>query len=162
MSDKKKAKGQMQKAEGKKKQNIDLEKRVSELETQLKRALADYHNLVRRMDEKRSNWRNRAKARIVDKMLDVYDDLLRASDQIKDKGLDMAIKQFWAVLESEGVQRIKTEGREFDADLMDCAEVVKGPENEVMETIKNGYLLNGEVIRPAKVKVGQGKEQEDE
>jgi molecular chaperone GrpE len=157
MSDKKKKKKKETKQEDK-----NLSQRVTELEAQLKRALADYHNLVRRMEEKRSNWRNRAKARIVDKMLDVYDDLLRASEHVQDKGLDMAVNQFWAVLESEGVQRIKTEGREFDADLMDCAQVVKGPENEVMETIKNGYLLNQEVIRPAKVKVGQGKENKNE
>ncbi len=147
---------------GDKKEEKNLTQRVAELENQLKRALADYHNLVRRMEQRRSNWRNRAKARIVDKMLDVYDDLLRAQDYIKDKGLDMAVKQFWAVLKSEGVQRIKAEDREFDPDLMDCAEVVQGPENEVVEVLKNGYLLDGEVIRPAKVEVGQGKEQKDD
>lgn len=143
-------------------QQQELSQRVTELEAQLKRALADYHNLVRRLEQRKTNWRNRAKARVVDKMLDVYDDLLRAGKHIEDEGLDIAIKQFWAVLKSEGVQRIKAEGREFDADLMDCTEVLEGPENEVVETIKNGYLLNGEVIRPAKVKVGQGKEQKDE
>lgn len=157
MNDKKKKKKKETKQEDK-----NLSQRVTELEAQLKRALADYHNLVRRMDEKRTNWRNRAKARIVDKMLDVYDDLQMANKHVDDKGLDMAVSQFWAVLESEGVQEIKTQGREFDADLMDCAQVVEGPENEVIETIKNGYLLNQEVIRPAKVKVGQGKENKDE
>ncbi len=157
MTDKKK-----QDQEETKQEEKNLSQRVTELEAQLKRALADYHNLVRRMEEKRNNWRNRAKARIVDKMLDVYDDLQRANKHVEDKGLDMAVSQFWAVLASEGVQRIKTENREFDADLMDCAEVIDGPENEVIETIKNGYLLNGEVIRPAKVKVGQGKENKDD
>ncbi len=134
----------------------NLVKKAEELEDKLKRALADYHNLSRRVEEKKCNWQEVASARIIDKLLDVYNDLCRARGQLKNKGLAMAINQFWAVLESEGVGEIKTDGETFDPETMDCIQVVKGLENRVVETVIKGYSLNECVIRPAKVKVGRG------
>lgn len=140
----------------KSKPETKLQARVKELEDQLKRALADYHNLLKRVEQRQKQWRDEAAARIVDKLLDVYDDLVRAEAHLKDRGLTMAVNQFWAVLESEGVAEIKTEKQEFDPELMDCVQVVKGPKNQVVETLIKGYTFKGKVIRPAKVKVGKG------
>ncbi len=138
------------------KETTDLADRISQLEDQLKRALSDYYNLDRRIEERNCEWKERALSRIVDKLLEVYDDLCRAEGHLKERGLTMAVNQFWAVLESEGVSEIKTDGENFDPELMDCVEVVEGPENKVVETMVKGYFLNGTVIRPAKVKVGRG------
>ncbi|MBU2592261.1 MAG: nucleotide exchange factor GrpE [Patescibacteria group bacterium] len=135
----------------------NLAGRVGELEDQLKRALADYHNLDRRIGERSFEWKGKVLSRIVDKLLEVYDDLCRAEKHLKERGLTIAVNQFWAVLESEGVSKIKTKEADFDPELMDCVEVVPGSENQVVETIVKGYSLNGKVIRPAKVKVGRGK-----
>lgn len=140
----------------KKRKKQSLTQRVKELEEKLKRALADYHNLSRRVEKQQQHWEEKAAARIIDKLLDVYDDLCRAQSHLKDKGLTMAVNQFWAVLESEGVAEIKSEGKEFDPESMDCIQVVKGPKNKVVETVIKGYTFKGEVIRPAKVKVGKG------
>lgn len=134
----------------------DLVKKIEELDTQLKRALADYCNLSRRTEEKQGEWESKAASRLVDKLLDVYDDLRRAETHLKERGLSMAVSQFWAVLQSEGVEEIKSEGKEFNANSMDCVQVTGGPENKVTETVSKGYLFKGEVIRPAKVKVGKG------
>jgi len=134
----------------------ELIEKINELDDKLKRALADYQNLSRRIEERRRDLESQAGARIIDKLLDVYQDLKRAEKHIKDRGLSMAVKQFWAVLESEFVEEIKSDGQDFDPELMDCVEVVEGEENKVMETVSKGYLLNGQVIRPAKVKVGKG------
>lgn len=141
----------------KKKKQPKVEKRVSELENQLKKALADYHNLSKRIEEKQGHWRDRASAGIIDKMLDVYEDLLRAKQNIKDNGLSMAVNQFWAILESEGVKEVNAKGKEFDAETMDCVQVVDGEKNIVVEVIGTGYLFKDYVIRPAKVKVGRGE-----
>jgi len=133
-----------------------MKKKKSDLAAQLKRALADYHNLSKRVKEKQSDWRNQAAAGIIDKLLDVYDDLCRAEQHLQDRGLTMAVNQFWAVMKSEGVEKIKSDGENFDPELMDCVQVVKGAKNVVAETVTKGYKLNGRVIRPAKVKVGKG------
>lgn len=134
-----------------------MSKKVKELEDKLKRALADYDNFSKRVIARQSSWEEESKARIIDKLLDVYDDLLRAKDHIDNQGLSMAVNQFWAVLESEGVTKIETKGEEFDPESMDCVQVVEGKENIVIETMSVGYRLNEKVIRPAKVKVGKGR-----
>jgi molecular chaperone GrpE len=144
-----------------KEKNKKLSKKVNELEVQLKRALADYHNLSRRIDQKQRSWRDRVAARLIDKMLDVYDDFIRAEKELKNKGLSMAVDQFWSILTSEGVEKVEPEGQEFDADLMDCVKMVDGLKNQVVKVLQTGYLLNGEVIRPAKVTVGKGKQKEE-
>lgn len=144
------------------KKNEELSKKVDELEIQLKRALADYHNLSKRIEQKQSSWRDRVAARLIDKMLDVYEDFVRAKKELKDKGLSMAVDQFWSILTSEGVEEIEPEGEEFDADRMDCVKMVDGSKNQVVKVIQTGYLLNGEVIRPAKVTVGKGEVKEKE
>lgn len=131
-------------------------KEIKELEQKLKQALADYHNLTARIEKRRNGWQEEASARIIDKLLDVYDDLVRARTHLKDRGLAMAVSQFWAILESEGVEEAETKGQEFDPEAMDCLEVVSGPKNKVVETIKKGYILKGKIIRPAEVKVGKG------
>jgi len=139
-----------------KKIDNNLIEKIEKLEDQLKRSLADYQNLSKRVEQRQGEWRNQAVARIVDKLLDVYDDLSRAEDHLKNKGLSMAVSQFWAVLVSEGVEKIDTKKAEFDPELMDCIQVVAGEKNKVIETMTKGYKLNGYIIRPAKVKVGKG------
>ncbi len=154
------AKDQMPKSEGR---NSDekLSEKVDQLETQLKRALADYHNLSRRIEEKQTSWRDRAAARLIDKLLDVYDDFVRAEEKIDNEGLTMAVDQFWSILTSEGVEKIAPQGQEFDADRMDCVKMVNGSKNQVVNVTESGYLLNGQVIRPAKVTVGKGDKKEE-
>jgi len=145
----------------KKTKEEDIGKKIDELETQLKRALADYDNLCKRIDNQQSKWRNRVAARLIDKMLDVYEDLIRAKKKLNDKGLTMAVNQFWSTLTSEGVEKVDAGGKEFDADRMDCVKIVNGSKNEVVDVVQGGYMLNGEVIRPAKVTVGQGKKENE-
>jgi len=128
---------------------------------QLKHALADYHNLTKRIEQRQQNWRDRVAARLIDKILDVYDDLDRAKKELKDKGLTMAVDQLWSTLTSEGVEKINPQGDEFDADRMDCVKMVDGAKNEVVDVTQTGYLLNNQVIRPAKVTVGKGKKKEE-
>jgi len=150
-------KSKLQKKEGEKRENNDvLPEKLVKLEEQLRRALADYDNFSKRVEGKRGEWEEMAAARVIDKLLDVYDDLCRAEKHLKDHGLTMAVNQFWAALESEGTAKIKTDGEDFNPETMDCVQVVEGGENKVTETITCGYRLKGKVIRPAKVKVGKG------
>ena len=133
-----------------------LEKKVEELTEQLKKAVADYHNLEKRLEKEVSLRHLDSKIKLVDKLLGVLDDLERAENHLRDRGLSLAVSQFRKVLASEGVKQIKTEGARFDPALMDCVEVVKGPKDVVVETLLKGYTLDNQVVRPAKVKVGSG------
>jgi molecular chaperone GrpE len=135
----------------------ELKEKVKELENKLKRALADYENLHKRILAERGEFVRFAKAEIVDKLISVLDDLERAKDHLKDRGLSLAVGQFKAVLESEGVEKIIAKGKAFDPEEMDCVGMVRGEKNEVINVFQIGYKLNGKVIRPAEVEVGKGK-----
>ena len=130
--------------------------KTKELEEKWKRALADYHNLERRVEKDKREFVKFANTVLLDKLLSVLDHLEQAEEHVEDKGLNLAVGQFRSVLKTEGVAEIKAKGEKFDAETMDCAEVVKGPKNVVMKVINKGYKLNDHVLRPTKVKVGQG------
>ncbi|MBN1263584.1 MAG: nucleotide exchange factor GrpE [Candidatus Pacebacteria bacterium] len=131
--------------------------KLADLEEKLKRALADYDNLEKRILGQREALSNLAKIEILDKFIAVLDDLERAEKHLRNKGLSMAVSQFRAVLTSEGVREVKAKGEIFDPETMDCVGMVEGEKNLVINPVQKGYLLNGRVIRPAKVEVGQGK-----
>lgn len=128
----------------------------SELENQLKRALADYQNLERRVSEERALLSQLSSALVVEKFLPVLDNLQSAQSHLNDEGLALVIKQFKEVLSSEGVEELEAEGREFDPHLHEAAEVVAGPdEGKIVKVLANGYKMNDRVIRPAKVVVSR-------
>ncbi len=122
----------------------------------LSRSLADYDNLLKRINSQREQVKNLAAASLVDKLLGVLDDFDRAQTHLKDQGLKIAIDQFTSVLFSEGVGEIKALKSTFDPQSMDCVDVKKGKKNQVLKVQQKGYTLNGTVIRPAKVIVGAG------
>lgn len=135
----------------------ELTQRVKELEENWKRALADYHNLEKRIGQQQQTFVRIASAALIDKLLGVVDDLERAASHLKDEGLNLVLTQLKAILESEGVRGIATDGEQFNPETMDCSEMVEGQKNTVVKTLQKGYTLNDHVIRPAKVQVGTGK-----
>ena len=137
--------------------SLELSEKVSQLESGLKRALADYDNLQKRIEKQKSEFVKMANANLLDKLLSVLDDLQRVQRHLKDEGLDLAIEEFLRVLKAEQVTEIEVLGKQFDANLMDCVEVCQGKEDCILEVINKGYLLNGRVLRPAQVKVGGKK-----
>lgn len=130
-----------------------------ELENQLRRALADYQNLERRVSEERALLSQLTSALVIEKFLPVLDNLESAQKHLDDEGLALVIKQFKDVLTTEGVEEIEAEGAEFDPNLHEAAEVVVGEaDNVVVKVLANGYKMNDRVIRPAKVVVSRKSE----
>ncbi len=134
-----------------------LREKIKGLEEQWKRALADYDNLEKRIGRERQAMIDTAGESLVDKLLFVFDNLERACQNITEPGLRMIRDQFWQVLSSEGVEKIIAKGKPFDPELMDAVKMVPGSKERIMEEVEPGYLYKGKCLRPAKVKVGQGK-----
>ena len=134
-----------------------LKGKVKELEEAWKRALADYANLEKRFEKEKKTLVDFSNAQLLDKILPTLDELQFCSRHIKDKGLEIVLSKFWEVFKSEGIAEIKVKGEEFDPERMDAMEMVKGPKNKVIGVVLKGYMLGEKVLRPAKVKVGEGK-----
>lgn len=146
-----------------------LEQRVAELENQLKRAVADYHNLEKRVSEGRSELTSFVGAELVRKLLPVVDHLEQAlsgiSEQEKQsgwvKGVELAVKEFEAVLAQEGLEQIAA-GGQFDPSLHEAVDTKEGEDNIILRVVRKGYKLNGKVIRPTQVVVGRKSESSEE
>lgn len=135
---------------------VRLEKEIEDLTNKWKRALADYQNLEKRIEREKKDFIKFSNAALIDKLLAVLDSLEKAENHLKDKGLRLAVNQLRVILQTEGIKEIEVLGKKFDPLLMDCTEIVKGPENKVVAVVQKGYFLDQKVLRPAKVKVGKG------
>jgi molecular chaperone GrpE len=64
-------------------------------------------------------------------------------------------------LSDNGLEEIKAIGENFDHSLHDASSyetvVDKSMDNKVIAVINKGYKLNGKILIPAKVKVGEFK-----
>ncbi|MDO8429622.1 MAG: nucleotide exchange factor GrpE [Candidatus Daviesbacteria bacterium] len=139
-----------------------LAERVKGLEDQLKRAVADYQNLEKRVAEGRSELSSWATGELLKKMLPILDHLEKAVAGMSQedrksgwaKGVEMAVKNFKETLKSEGLEEIKVEGK-FNPSLHEAVDMKDGEDGEVLEVAETGYNLNGKILRPAKVIVGR-------
>ncbi|MEN9407251.1 MAG: hypothetical protein RLZZ455_467 [Candidatus Parcubacteria bacterium] len=161
----------MDKEEKKKKEKIhdeevqDLEKdqhedehqcRCEEFEAKYKRALADYQNLEKRNREERGEWIRTSGREILLRLLPVLDTLSLANKHVEDQGIKVTLQQFQDVLKAEGVLKIETLGKKFDPHLMEAVEMVEDGD-DVVEEVREGYMLHDRLLRPAHVRVGKKK-----
>lgn len=128
----------------------ELSSKLEESKNKEQRALADYQNLVRRTNEERTKIFKLAAKDFVESLLQPLNHLSLASEQINNSGLNMVVNQLWEVLEENGLKRVESLGKKFDLETMEVVE--RGEKGEkVIEVVKEGYLLNNEVIQHAKV-----------
>lgn len=134
------------------------------MENQLKRAVADYHNLEKRVAEGRQELANWATSELVVKILPVMDNLEKAVEGASEedrksgwfKGVEMSVKQLREMLKNEGLEQIDIEADgPFDPVLHEAVDTREGEDGTILEVVEKGYNLNGKVVRPAKVVVGR-------
>jgi molecular chaperone GrpE len=95
-------------------------------------------------------------------LLDVVDNLERAIAAAGDQesplveGIRLTQKSMLTVLEKHGVQLIDPAGEAFNADLHQAVGIAPDvAANVVGVVLQKGYSLNGRLLRPAMVMVGQ-------
>ncbi|PSP57270.1 nucleotide exchange factor GrpE [Halobacteriales archaeon QH_7_66_36] len=134
--------------------------RADELESKLKRKQADFQNFKKRQQQKTEDARRRATEDLVERLLDVRDNLVRALDQeegadIRD-GVETTLRGFDDVLDDENVETIEPEpGTELDPVHHEVLMRVDSdqPEGTVADLHRPGYEMAGKVLRPAQVTV---------
>ena len=145
----------MKKNEPKKDQS---KQEIENLENQLKRSLADYQNLEKRVAEERVGWIKSANKDLILKLLSVLDNLYLANKHLNnDEGLRLSIQKFHGILAQEGLEDFNTLGMSFDPSIMEAMGVKEGEDGRVLEEVRPGYKLHGKILRPAQVIVGKGE-----
>src|SRR3989344_3609829 len=132
-----------------------LKQKIEDLENQVKRIFADYQNLEKRVAQERKEWLIKANKDLILRLLPALDFLLLSSKHIEDEGLKLSIQKFFDILREEGVEKIETQEKEFDPNLMEGIKTVEGEENKVIEELRAGFKMGDQVLRPAQVAVGK-------
>lgn len=141
----------------------DAEKQRDEHLASLQRAQADYQNLRRRLQSDIDAAVQRAKGPLLTDLLLVLDylDMALASQCSTQEGknllagVDMTKQQLVRALEREGLKAISESGA-FDAAVHQAVERVETDQrapNEIVSTLRRGYMLGSTVLRPAQVAV---------
>lgn len=119
------------------------------------RALADYKNLQRQIEEERKVIFSVATAGIIEQLLPMLDMLYQAEVFYKDQGMKMVKDQFVKTLEEMGLKEMDLVGKKFDPHFAEVVDTVEGQEvDKVVEIVKRGYTLGDRIVRIAQVKVG--------
>lgn len=132
----------------------ELKQKVGELENNYKRALADYQNLQRRVNEERGEWLKASNRELLLRVLPILDTLMLGFKHTQSADLKVMIGQFLDVLKSEQVTKIDTKDKDFDPQLMEVIEIAEGKDGKVLEEVRTGFMIYDKLLRPAQVKVG--------
>lgn len=147
-----------------------VKKDLAEMTETAKRTFADLQNLKRRQLEDAERMRVSAKKNIIKDLLPSYDNLKRAlshkpdSDKKEEilkwsEGIEMAINQMDQALNNNGLEKIESIGEKFNPDLHEALVQGPGEKDVIIEELEFGYKIGNQVIRHAKVKVGNGDEE---
>ncbi|MBR3246292.1 nucleotide exchange factor GrpE [Candidatus Saccharibacteria bacterium] len=143
----------MKKVEDKAKKIEDIENEKAELLADLQRVRADFENYRKQIEAQKMAEKKAARFATVHKMLPLLDDMARAIDSYTE--LKPLEKTLTKVMNELGLERIdSSDGVEFDPELFEAVMVEGDGEKEVVgETLRPGYRYEGELLRPAMVKV---------
>src|SRR4030042_3998077 len=116
------------------------------------RALADYQNLEKRVQQEKKAEAGFAAKEIILRLLPVIDSFEKLMEVVQDKGLILTFTQLQDVLKSENVEKTQTLGEMFIPYEMECVEIQKDDaDGKVVKEISPGYKMKDKIIRIAKV-----------
>ena len=155
------------------------DKEIATLKDQILRSIADSRNSADRANREMDNARKFAIQKFAKDLIDSIDIFDRAlktvpKDLIEEKaeenkdlvnlynGLKMTEDILLKTFKRHGIERTDPAGKQFDPNTMEATFEVVMPGKEpgsVFHVDQHGYLLNGRLIRPAKVGVAKGDEE---
>ena len=156
----------------------ELHKEVDEISSEMKELLefkdkfyyvaAEMENMKKRHERDMQSQIKYGNEKVLKGLLDVVDNLERTMQAIENDedekvkniyiGVDMVKKQFVDVLKDNGLEQIEAEGKIFDPNFHEAMaqQPAEGKEDqEIIQVFQQGYMLNGRLLRAAKVIVAK-------
>lgn len=151
---------------GENKDSIEaLKEENSKLKDQLLRTIAEFDNFRKRTNKEKAELILNGGKKTITDILPVLDDFERALEDKSDdpvaikEGMQMIFNKFVKTLEGMGVKKIETNEADFNTDYHEAIAMVPGvgedKKGKVIDCVQTGYTMNDQVIRHAKVAVGQ-------
>jgi molecular chaperone GrpE len=145
--------------------------RLETVNERLERTRADFKNYKQRAKRQQEEIKERATEDLVERLLDVRDNLTRALDEDSEdveslrEGVKLTRKQFDRVLDAENVRQIDPQpGEEVDANRHEVMMRVDSdqPADTIADVYRPGYEMADKILRPAQVTVSEGDDQDEE
>jgi len=141
---------------------------LASVKDQLVRIGADFQNYKKRVEKDKAQWGHFIQSDFFNYLLPIIDDFDRALEQsqkeesssnLKEwvKGFKLIHKSLYDFLKKQNVEPIE-QVTTFDPELHEALVQVDSDEHEsgaIVEVMQRGFLLNGKVLRPAKVSVAK-------
>jgi molecular chaperone GrpE len=154
-----------------------LPKKETDYLEPLQRLKAEFDNYRKRVEREKDEFFAYAKGRVIQKLLPVLDDLDRMVQFNKGQGdapaadnsacaalasgIELIHQKTKTILLSEGLEEINPAGKPFDPAFHEAIGMIDAdPQQDglVMDELERGYLLQGKLLRPSRVRVGKAKE----
>ena len=145
----------------------EAQQMVSEERDKYLRLSAEFDNYRKRTLKEKAELIKNGGEKTLTAILPVLDDFERAlknmeaSEETKamKEGVELIFNKFNKILSQEGLQKIETEGKDFDVDFHEAIALIPAPSEDlkgkILDCVQTGYMLNEKVIRHAKVAVAQ-------
>ena len=143
-----------------------LEKEIADLNDKYLRLYAEYDNFRKRTARERLDYMSTAGEDVLKIFIPIVDDFergIKANETITDvkpinEGIQLIFNKLQGILKSKGIEPMQSIGTAFDPETMEAITNIPAPspdmKGKVIDEVEKGYLMNGKVIRYAKVVVG--------
>ncbi len=144
-----------------------LKERNEELTDKYRRLYADFDNYKKRTAKEWLEKNKEAGKDVIVQLLPVLDDFeraiktIRTSDNLEAirEGSELIFGKLNKNLEQKGLEPMQSIGQPFDTERHEAITDIPAPDENskgiVLDEIEKGYLLNGKIIRYAKVVIGK-------
>ena len=149
----------------------DYEAELAELNDKLLRTLAEGENLRRRAQREREETSKYAIAGFARDVVGAADNLRRALEALPEgpateegplkaftEGVELTERELLGVFERHGIEKIDPVGQKFDHNLHEAMfeiPTTDAPPGTVIQVVQAGYVLNGRLLRAARVGIAK-------
>lgn len=144
----------------------ELGTKLTELNDKYLRLYSEFDNYRKRTTKERSDLLKTAGEDVIKSFLPVIDDFERAMKNAAsatdvaavNEGIQLIYNKLKGELTKRGLEAMDSTGKPFDVEVHEAITNIPAPSEDmkgkVIDEVEKGYLLNGKVIRFAKVVVG--------
>ena len=121
------------------------------------RLYAEFDNYRKRTEREKAALIAYGKKDFALKMLPMYEVLLRQQKLLQD-GMRMILTELNKAFAAEGIQKMDVLDKPYNPDTEEVVATIPAPADKdglVIDEVKMGFMMNGQVLRPASVVVGQ-------
>jgi len=148
-------------------QITELQYQLAELNDKYLRLFSDFDNYRKRSSKDKIDLIKTASKEVIEGLLPVLDDFDRGLHAFREQkvaedtvhGVELIQNKLFNFLKTKGLEPMDSKGKDFDTDYHDAITQIPAPTDDlkgkVVDVVEKGYLLNGTIIRHAKVVVGK-------